>query len=275
MITSQVILPSPALSFYVHHYWILRACDVRMSQLILPSGCMKWIFHRKKPFDVNGMGDFMTQISVCGQYERAIHIQSDENVEMLAVFFHPYAMQMIMGMPCHPFTNNNVDFDDIENKNFSELKNKIQDAPNSEACITLIESFIFCQLTKNQNAPYFYSLQKVFHEMYANPECRIETLAEIACLSERQFRRVFTENVGMSPKQLIRIQRFHLVTNSMMQLNSETFSALLDKYGYVDHSHFNHEFQHFTGMSPSSYLQFLEKNRKDGNMSVYRSYHML
>ena len=70
-----------------------------MSQLIMPTGFPRWIFHRKTPLEVNGMTDAGLQASVVGLYEKAIHVSALEDVEMITVFFYPYAIPMIMGIP--------------------------------------------------------------------------------------------------------------------------------------------------------------------------------
>ncbi|MDD6472803.1 MAG: hypothetical protein PUF62_07205 [Bacteroidales bacterium] len=74
-----------------------------MSQLIMPTGFPRWIFHRKTPLEVNGTTDAGLQASVVGLYEKAIHVSALEDVEMITVFFYPYAIPIIMGIPFnHP-----------------------------------------------------------------------------------------------------------------------------------------------------------------------------
>jgi transcriptional regulator GlxA family with amidase domain len=114
---------------------------------------------------------------------------------------------------------------------------------------------------------------KVFNLMANNPEVRINELASAACLSERQFRRVFIDNVGMKPKQIQRIQRFHLATNEIIKSMPTNIDRVLYKYGYTDHSHFNREFHDIANISPTEYIAFLDSIRKQDIMSALRSYH--
>lgn len=56
MITTEVVWPSVVLRPFVHHYWILKANQWGMSRIpIMPVGCMRWMFHRKRPFCVEGV----------------------------------------------------------------------------------------------------------------------------------------------------------------------------------------------------------------------------
>ncbi|MBQ0156634.1 MAG: hypothetical protein KBT22_08670 [Bacteroidales bacterium] len=78
----------------------MKTHDTSMSQIIMPVGCLRWMFHRKTPFDVNGSSDISFNASVAGLNDKAIKISTTKDVEMITVFFLPYAAQVIMGIPC-------------------------------------------------------------------------------------------------------------------------------------------------------------------------------
>jgi AraC-like DNA-binding protein len=273
LVTTEVILPSVALRPYVHHYWIMKTNDMSLSHIIMPVGNPKLIFHRKRPFDINGVANVKLKASIIGPYDKAIRINTSEDLEMITVFLMPYAAKMITGIPCYEFSNDNVDLEDLESVDFKELKARILEAETTESCIGMIEDFIIRQLTKTQDSPYLNPLMKVFNLMANNPEVRINELASAACLSERQFRRVFIDNVGMKPKQIQRIQRFHLATNEIIKSMPTNIDRVLYKYGYTDHSHFNREFHDIANISPTEYIAFLDSIRKQDIMSALRSYH--
>src|SRR5574344_401376 len=127
-INAFLIFPCEMLRPYVHHYWVLHTKRQKISKLILPMGCSKWMFHRKKPFIVNGHLDTSNVASVCGQYDNAIKIKSDEDMDMICVFFQPYALKFMMGIPGDVFTQNSIDFDCLENPELSLLKRHVLDA---------------------------------------------------------------------------------------------------------------------------------------------------
>ena len=192
---------------------------------------------------------------------------------MILVFFYPYTFHLFTGMPCQLFTNDNVDFDCLESVAFKTLKKRVLEADSAEESIVHIESFLQQQLTRTQHLTYLKPLAKVFQTIEQNQESRVESLAETACLSERQFRRIFIEHVGLSPKQLLRIQRFHTIIKELIQSKENAFDSLLYKHGYTDHSHFYREFRHFAGMSPSEYLAHLREIEHSNFLRGYRAYH--
>jgi AraC-like DNA-binding protein len=236
-------------------------------------GCSKWMFHRKKPFIVNGHLDTSNVASVCGQYDNAIKIKSDEDMDMICVFFQPYALKFMMGIPGDVFTQNSIDFDCLENPELSLLKRHVLDADTDRESLDMIEKFLIKQLLKSQENPYMKPLVATFKEIISHPDIRVDELAKVSCLSERQFRRVFTENVGITPKQMIRLQRFMHAAH-YMQKTSEDEDDIINKLGYTDHSHFYKDFQHFASMSPSEYLDYLTSIHEFGDIKIYNSYHL-
>lgn len=273
-VTTQYILPSPPLRPYVHHYWIIQTYGRGMSPIIMPNGCFKWIFHRKQPFRVNDEASFSARASICGPYEKAVHLDTQEELEMILVFFYPYTFHLFAELPCQLFTNGNVDFDCLGKADFKGLKSHVLEAESTAESVALIESFLQRQLTLTQHLSYLKPLAKVFQTIEQNQEIRVDALADTACLSERQFRRVFIEHVGLSPKQLLRIQRFQAMTKELIQSKENAFDSLLYKHGYTDHSHFYREFRQFASMSPTEFINYLKQVKSKGYFSAYQSYHI-
>ena len=273
MIAAEIIFPSIVLRPFVHHYWVMKTSNICMSQVIMPIGGLRWMFHRKRPFDVDGVTDFSLKASVVGLYDKAKHINTSEEIEMISVFFQPYAAKAIMNIPCQEFVNECVDFEQLGSVEFKTLKARILEADTTGECIGMIEDFIIKQLVKSQGLSYLEPLKNVFKLIDTYPEARLEELASVACLSERQFRRVFIDNVGLKPKQIQRIKRFHQAINEILLTNPDNLDTILCKYGYTDHSHFNREFHEIAGMSPTEYLALIKDLRKQEAMPAYRSFH--
>lgn len=273
MISAEIVFPSVVLQPYVHHYWILKTAGISMSNIILPEGTLHWMFHRKKSFAVDNVTQESIKASATGLYDKAIRISTTDDVELITVFFHPYAAGAVMGMSCKALAFDNIDFESLESHEFKELKRHVLDADTTEECIVMIEDFILKRLIKTQGSQNMRRLQKAFELMRAKPCIRISELASAACLSDRQFHRVFMDNVGMSPKQIQRVMRFRQATNQIIRTSPDSLDDVLYTNGYADHSHFNHEFHDIVGISPTEYIAALNEVRKRGVMPIYRSYH--
>ena len=54
---TKVMLPTPLLRAYVHHYWVMKTERISAEMNIVPTGSMKWMFHRRTPLVVNRVVD--------------------------------------------------------------------------------------------------------------------------------------------------------------------------------------------------------------------------
>ena len=274
MLQSRLLLPSPPLRPFIHHYWVMRADAFPHEMSVMPRGCAKWIFHRLEPFTVNGVEEREHIATVCGQYHTAARISSAHPISLIFVVFQPYAMKMVMGgMPCSLFYASNVDMDSLGMAEFKDLKRRVTEATDDDGAIALIEDFVVRQLSRSPDSALLPRLQHVSRAIEEHPMLSPAELADMACLSERQFRRVFEDHVGMSPKRMLKVTRFLRAARSIQNLRGHDFTDIVYGMGYTDHSHFNKDFREFAGMSPTEYLQHVRRLNDDKVLEGYRTYH--
>ena len=274
MLQSRLLLPSVPLRPFIHHYWVMRADAFPHEMSVMPRGCAKWIFHRLEPFTVNGAEERGHIATVCGQYHTAARISASHPISLIFVVFQPYAMKMVMGgMPCSLFYANNVDMDSLGMAEFKDLKRRVTEATDDDGAIALIEDFVVRQLSRSPDSAHLPRLQHVSRAIEEHPMLSPAELADMACLSERQFRRVFEDHVGMSPKRMLKVTRFLRAARSIQNLRGHDFTDIVYGMGYTDHSHFNKDFREFAGMSPTEYLQHVRRLNDDKVLEGYRTYH--
>ena len=275
MLQSRLLLPSVPLRPFIHHYWVMRADAFPHEMSVMPRGCAKWIFHRLEPFTVNGVEERGNIATVCGQYHTAARISASHPISLIFVVFQPYAMKMVMGgMPCSLFYANNVDMDSLGMAEFKDLKRRVTEATDDDGAIALIEDFVVRQLSRSPDSAHLPRLQHVSRAIEGHPMLSPAELADRACLSERQFRRVFEDHVGMSPKRMLKVTRFLRAARSIQNLRGHDFTDIVYGMGYTDHSHFNKDFREFAGMSPTEYLQHVRRLEEDRVLEGYRTYHL-
>ena len=87
---------------------------------------------------------------------------------------------------------------------------------------------------------------------------RISAMANRAGLSVRQFRRIFLQKVGVSPKLFARIARFEAALDRMARCPGGSWTEVAQRFGYYDQMHMIHEFAQFTGETPIRALHYFE-----------------
>lgn len=145
--------------------------------------------------------------------------------------------------------------DVIADLELSILSRKVIEADDHETCIRLIEQFLIHRLYRFEG--YEYNLKRisaVLHQINEQAKTNISELSETACLSSKQFNRIFLDYVGATPKEFLRIVRMQRALFKVQQNPSISFAQLAYECGFSDQSHMIKEFKLFSGYTPTEYL---------------------
>jgi len=82
-------------------------------------------------------------------------------------------------------------------------------------------------------------------------------LAEIACLSEYHFLRMFRASFGMPPHTWIAARRIDRA-RQLLHHSAQPLQRIADDCGYADLSHFSHRFRAAAGCSPSAFRRAMQ-----------------
>ncbi len=254
MQTFRVIQPSDILKPFIRYYWILQSSSSgSVSQRTLPMGCASLVFHRGERLKVTNRDELQPRSFICGQESGYSEIIATGNIEMIVVVFQPHTAKMFFGMPVNILRDRNVALSDIGDMALLDLAKKIEDCEDQDACIDLIESYL-CKRLIHETSYHLPRLAEVIRYINNSRQGNIKTLADIACLSEKQFSRIFSENIGTTPKDFMRIVRLQRTLSIMQHNQGIGFAQLSYECGYTDQSHMIKEFKLFSGYTPKEYI---------------------
>ena len=137
----------------------------------------------------------------------------------------------------------------MEDVELSDLVKQVTDTSDNAVCIRLIERFFLRRLYTLPE----YNLKRmsaVFHEINLRPQINISHLSETACLSSKQFGRIFADYVGTTPKEFIRIVRMQRALSMLQQDATIPFVQVAYECGFSDQSHMIKEFKLFFRVTP-------------------------
>ena len=136
----------------------------------------------------------------------------------------------------------------------SELKDQIANALTNQHRIAFTEEFLLKRL-EVYHQPRSW-VDQVIHQIenFSSNDTEINHLAASVGVGDRQFRRRFLKDVGISPKKMIRIHRAHSVLGALKKDRSNNLTELGYKLGYFDQSHFIKDVKSLLGKSPSRLL---------------------
>lgn len=244
-----VIQPGIELRPYVRYYWMIQSSE----QFVVPTfpiGCPQIIFHRHSPLFIPELSVSQEKFTISGQVNFPAHIASAGDTEMIVVVFYPHTIGMFIDTLPSAFYNCEISGFGIGNKSLNELTTRIFDYENTHKCIGIVERWLLSKLKCRHDILNLKRIGAVINSLMGNPALQVSELADIACLSQKQFGRVFNSLVGMMPKEYARIVRFQK-SMWMLQNHCRDYAEIAYCCGYSDQSHFIREFRQFSGVTPS------------------------
>jgi AraC-like DNA-binding protein len=254
METYRVIKPSPILAPFIKNYWVLKIdASAPVTERTIPIGCVHLTFHKGKQLFSIAEKEFQPKVFVSGQTTFYSDVSSTGCLDMISVAFQPYAAKMFFQIPVNEFCNRNVSVDDMDDIELMDLGKRISDTPDDDLCIRYIELFLINRLCKFPE----YNMKRVtaaINEINIQPKITVTELSQIACLSNKQFGRVFTEYIGITPKEFIRVIRLQRALFLLQNSPYDNYAQLAFDCGFYDQSHLIKEFKGFSGYTPNEYL---------------------
>jgi AraC-like DNA-binding protein len=108
------------------------------------------------------------------------------------------------------------------------------------------------ELAKRASVPDPLVMAGVRAILETDGACSIAAISEASGLSARQFRRRFTESVGLSPKELARLRRVRASAAAAVT-EGVTWADAANEHGFADQAHLAREFRSLLGHAPGAF----------------------
>jgi AraC-like DNA-binding protein len=264
----QAIYPSLHLQPYVKQYWFLSADELTNgSQRAIPSGYIALSFKRSGEIFSVCENRFLPNACIFGQstIPNNFHFNS---FDIIMVLFQPLGAKVFFDMSMSDFKDQNIDIKDLSDLNILELKDRLMNCFDNQECICWIEQFLSERLSRFDNEKYCRLLPAL--NLITSNTTDLSKLAHETCLGYKQFKRIFTENIGLNPKEYIQIYRFSKSLNTLRVSSNTTLNDLAYTCGYYDKSHLIKDFKALSGYTPAEFIQ--QSDPYSPSMSLFQSF---
>lgn len=265
----QIYTPSAILKPYIHFYWIMefdtKAAGCSSPQRIVPNGFIEVMFHFGDKLSTvkNNQSFGQPRTVISGQKTSYFDIVQTGKTGFVAILFKPHSPRLFFDIPMQKLTNHEFDIEDLIKNDARDVLQQIALAKSGSQKIGIVEAF----LVKRLNEKHLFNVQRLAQSLKVIDQqkglLRVNDLAKLACLSDKQYYRIFSEYVGLTPKQFLKIVRlqsafFQIQTNATKKLTELAYNC-----GYYDQAHFIKDFKLLTGHTPKKCL---------GNHEIYSDY---
>ncbi len=265
---------------FIRNYWMLTAqCTATGTQQIFSNGAASLHFYLSQEVRLeDNPNNLITSKPHDLKYRTALNrhdigcmgvVTEEGPLEIFGVEFVPFCARMFFHFDA---TEPHVVPENTDDEEFKELSNAIHSAASDEERKALLDDF-FCKrlseipaddINLERMNDVFQQIVptdgSVAHPPVGHEEFTPNDLASTACLSQKQFTRVFNKYVGMNPKTYLRLLRFN---KALMELrknaakvkeDSASMTEVAWSCGYYDLAHMTSDFRSLSGYSPSEML---------------------
>lgn len=249
----RTVQPSQYLQPYVKQYWFLSANElIDGKQRSMPSGCIGLSFKRSGEIFSIGENRFLPSACIFGQstVPSNFHFNS---FDLIMVLFQPLGANAFFDISMNELKNKNIDIRDLSDPGILELEDRLMNCFNDQQCVDYIEQFLLERLIcfDNEKLKRLYPVLRLI----CSNTTDIGRLANEACLGYKQFKRLFSENMGINPKEYIQIYRFSKSLNILQTIPDTTLTDLAYACGYYDKSHLIKDYKSLSGYTPTELMK--------------------
>lgn len=214
------VAPPQSLARYVRCFWTLTGVSEPRPERILPDGSFELVFHRTRPFRSGGTPQPAAMLM--GEIRRPMLVHAPDEVDVVGVRFHAGGASAFFDFPMVEARDQLVAL-----------------SPSNTNDIAAITSSLLERCRRRRGTSMVSAA--IAEIRSARGDVRVADLARRLGTTERTLERAFDDIVGLSPKQLCRVQRFNA------SLHDD------DALAYYDQSHRIHEFRELAGVTPTEF----------------------
>jgi AraC-like DNA-binding protein len=174
----------------------------------------------------------------------------------LQIIFQPHGYYSLFDASPLEIADKIVWSGDIFNSEIKLLHEQLYEAKNAITMAEMANKWLHNYLKKKKSVDYKNPITVTSNLITKSAGLiNIEKLAHYACMSMRNFERLFISETGMSPKQLCCISRFNNALDLKLSNPNMKWTCVAHETGYFDQMHLIKDFKRFCGEAPASLLR--------------------
>ena len=256
--------PDARLAPWIHCYWYVEPDpqsssakpDADRHQLLIPDGYSELVFRLEGGFtrwrlEAPAQRAQMRTSYVIGGRSHSVLTHTPGGLRLAGVKLDPRALHTILEMPLTELRDTTVACADLGRAALMDLEDEIANLASVDRLVPVFDRFFLRRLTVEVGDEP--SIARLLERIRATQGAQsIMAWASDHAVDARTLERRFVARMGMTPKQYARIVRFKCSYHRLGAHGSGARRTWLEPY--YDESHFNREFRHFLGTSPTGWL---------------------
>jgi AraC-like DNA-binding protein len=276
---TRFIRPSPILKPYIKVYAFFS--NDNMHELVnlkgkpIPNGTIDLLFHFNnnrglyiKDRQVFEIDNFLMGLS---ELDNSIRISPGPSVnnhyQGMCVTFTYTGMLTLLDVKLSELTNRITPVTELWGSKIRLLIERLNTLPSDEEKAKTVDDY-YTAILKSKQKNYFKELIQIF-DVISGKEGRltVDDIAGCINMSYRTVHRKFQDEIGLCPKEYLKIVRFDRVCKLLAAFPNAEITDIVYDCGYFDQAHFINEFSLIMKKPPGEFLK-----KSHGNFYLSMSY---
>jgi AraC-like DNA-binding protein len=252
--------PSPPLSGFVDQFWLSEGyAPSHAMERLLPTGTLELVINlredRIRIYDGPDTASCRTMggAVVCGAHSGFFVIDTAQQESVIGIHFRAGGAFPFLHLTAGELLNAHVPLESLWGSRAETLRDRLLEARTPDAKFRVLEQTLLAMADRRLMRHPAVTL--ALEELERVPATgSLRDLAERTGMCQRRFIRLFTEEVGLTPKLFARIRRFQEVLRLVERGGHINWARIAAACGYYDQAHFIRDFGLFSGINPTAYL---------------------
>jgi AraC-like DNA-binding protein len=250
--------PPAPLCWFVKCFWYWEgAPQTHVKEQLMPNGEAAIIFNlRDDPmriYDARDLSESKTfgYAVLSGPRSRPFVIDTEQEDRVFGIQFQPGGVFPFFRAPTSEFSDSEVSLECLWRTTVNEIRERLLSSSDIDNMFAVTE----CALMRQAVRPFELhpGVSFALHHFCSRRQTAVASVLDRIGLSHRRFVQLFHDQVGLTPKSFSRVQRFQRVLRTVHRASNIDWCGVALDCGYYDQAHFIHDFQEFSGFTPTVY----------------------
>ncbi|MGT2438829.1 helix-turn-helix domain-containing protein [Bradyrhizobium betae] len=187
---------------------------------------------------------------VAGLFPGPVQIESDGRAMCIQIDFTPLGAYRFYGGAVPDLTARMVDMADLLGRDGRELGLRVAEARGWQRRLDIVETFVLERTVHEPSPAIAAAVGRIWRSAGA---ARISKIATEIGWSRKHLSRRFQNEIGVSPKTLARMLRFHRACELARNGCVGGWADIAIEAGFSDQAHLAREFRDFSGERPTDW----------------------
>ncbi|QSQ16731.1 DUF6597 domain-containing transcriptional factor [Myxococcus landrumensis] len=252
----RAVAPPPALRPYIHAFWVYEGyLPAHGSERVLPTGTVEWVMplagQRLEWRELDGDAGHHSGAHVAGPRLTAYDVPTAQQAMLAGVHFRVGGAWPLLGIPQDALAERHVELSSLWGADVEVWMARLQEAKGDADRFALLGDLFLARLDEKRGS--HPAVARALARLDASTvEVPVASLVAGSGLSHRRFIELFRREVGLTPRDFLRVRRFQRALEYTRKGAPLSITWVAHEAGYCDQSHWLLECRKLAGLAPGA-----------------------